>query len=48
VVPTLPGATLLGGRLCKIEERRWNCLHKREQRTLSLFVSDRPVTSAGC
>lgn len=49
VVPKLPGATLLGGRLCKIEERRVELLfYKREQRTLSLFISDRPGTSAGC
>ncbi len=49
VVPKLPGATLLGGRLCKIEERRVELLfYKREQRTLSLFISDHPGISAGC
>ncbi|MFQ5664863.1 MAG: hypothetical protein ACE5I7_00375 [Candidatus Binatia bacterium] len=49
VVPAMPGATLLGGRLCRIESRRVELLfYRREGRTLSLFVTDRPVASDQC
>ncbi len=49
VVPDLPAATLLGARLCQIEGRRVELLFYRQQnRTLSLFVSDRPVARDDC
>ncbi len=49
VVPHLPGATLLGARLCKIEDRRVELLFYRHQDlTLSLFVTDTPVASDVC
>jgi anti-sigma factor RsiW len=49
VVPHLPGATLLGARLCKIEDRRVELLFYRHQdRTLSLFVTDAPVAGDRC
>ncbi len=49
VVPNVPGAELLGARLCRIEGRRVELLfYRRENRTLSLFVSDSPVATGGC
>jgi anti-sigma factor RsiW len=49
VVPELPGAELLGGRLCQIEGRRVELLfYRREERTLSLFVTDTPSGDANC
>lgn len=49
VVPNVPGAELLGARLCRIEGRRVELLfYRRENRTLSLFVSDSPVTTGSC
>jgi anti-sigma factor RsiW len=49
VVPAVPGTTLLGARLCQIDGRRVELLFYRQQnRTLSLFVSDRPVARDDC
>ena len=49
VVPSLLGATLLGGRLCKLEGRRVELLFYRlDHRTLSLYVADQPVMPNGC
>ncbi len=49
MVPTVPGAALLGARLCRIEGRRVELLfYRREDRTLSLFVIDSPVTTSNC
>jgi anti-sigma factor RsiW len=49
VVPELPGTQLLGARLCRIEGRRVELLfYRRENRTLSLFVTDSPVAAGQC
>ncbi len=49
VVPNLPGTNLLGARLCQVKGRRVELLfYHRENRTLSLFVTDRPVADGGC
>ncbi len=49
VVPELPGTKLLGARLCQLKGRRVELLfYHRENRTLSMFVTDRPVADAGC
>lgn len=49
VVPNLPGTELLGGRLCQLRGRRVELLfYRRENRTLSLFIADRPVADPGC
>ena len=49
VVPDLPGTTLLGARLCKIEDRRVELLfYRHRDRTLSLFVTDAPVAGDRC
>lgn len=49
VVPDLPGTELIGARLCQLKGRRVELLfYHRENRTLSLFVTDRPVADAGC
>lgn len=49
VVPDVPGADLLGARLCRIEGRRVELLfYRREGRTLSLFVTDNPVAGGAC
>lgn len=48
-VPELPGTQLLGARLCRIERRRVELLfYRREDRTLSLFVTDSPVVGGQC
>jgi anti-sigma factor RsiW len=49
VVPDLPGAALIGGRLCQIEGRRVELLfYRHEDRTLSLFATDRQLLEEGC
>ncbi len=49
VVPELPGTQLLGARVCRIEGRRVELLfYRRENRTLSLFVTDSPVDGGQC
>ncbi|MBI3073285.1 MAG: zf-HC2 domain-containing protein [Deltaproteobacteria bacterium] len=49
VVPALPGAALVGGRLCKIEGRHVELLFYRALgETLSLFVADRPLAASDC
>lgn len=48
-VPAIPGAEILGARLCKIEGRRVELLfYRREDRTLSLFVTDSPIAGGEC
>lgn len=48
-VPRVPGADLLGARLCQIEGRRVELIfYKRESRTLSLFITDGPVPAGEC
>jgi anti-sigma factor RsiW len=49
VVPEMPGAHLLGARLCRIDGRRVELLfYQQEGRTLSLFVTDRPLDADAC
>lgn len=50
VAPRLPGARLIGGRLCKIRDRRVQLLFYRSgtDATVSLFVSDRALGPDGC
>lgn len=50
VAPRLPGARLVGGRLCKIQGRRVQLLFYRAHpgETISLFVSDQDLAGEGC
>lgn len=49
VVPHLPGAELLGARLCRIDGRRVELLfYRRAALTLSLFVTDDPSVTTDC
>ena len=51
VVPALPSASLLGGRLCTVAGRRVELLfytHGASRRTFSIFVCDHPVGDLGC
>jgi anti-sigma factor RsiW len=50
LAPRLPGARLVGGRLCKVQGRRVQLLFYRVSgdETVSLFVSDRDMGGAGC
>lgn len=52
VVPSFPGATLLGGRLCSFDGRRVELLfyrlYRQDGRTLSLYVADQPLMPEGC
>jgi anti-sigma factor RsiW len=49
VVPSLDGASLIGGRLCRIRGYYEQLLfYEREGRKLSLYVSNRPDTAPGC
>jgi anti-sigma factor RsiW len=49
VVPSLEGASLLGGRLCRIRGYHEQLLfYERDGRKLSLYVSNRPGTRAEC
>ena len=48
-VPRLPGADLLGARLCQLEGRRVELIfYQREGRTLSLFITDGAVPAGRC
>jgi anti-sigma factor RsiW len=49
VVPRLPRANLIGGRLCKLDGRRVQLLfYDHAGQTLSLFVTDRQQADDGC
>lgn len=51
VVPTVPAAQLVGGRLCSIAGRRVELLfyvHDESRRSVALFVSDHSIGEAGC
>ncbi|MBI3073294.1 MAG: zf-HC2 domain-containing protein [Deltaproteobacteria bacterium] len=49
IVPALPGASLVGGRVCKIAGRHVELLfYRAHETTLSLFVSDQPLARADC
>lgn len=51
VAPALPGARLIGGRLCQLEGRHVQLLFyscESPSRTLSVFVSDRHLAEDGC
>ncbi|MFN2375787.1 MAG: anti-sigma factor [Candidatus Binatia bacterium] len=49
VVPTLAGARLIGGRLCRLRGHLEQLLfYERQGRRLSLYVSNRPEPSSGC
>lgn len=47
--PTLPGARLLGGRLCRVEGQLTELLfYQREERVLSLYVAGDSLGVDGC
>ncbi len=49
VAPALPDAELVGGRLCRIGDRRAELLfYRRDGQTLSLFVVDRGIGTPWC
>ena len=49
VVPSLPGANLIGGRLCRIGGEHVQLLsYDRARSKPSLYVSNRAVTSSEC
>ncbi|MBI1872409.1 MAG: zf-HC2 domain-containing protein [Acidobacteria bacterium] len=49
VAPVLPGARLLGGRLCRINGTRSQLLfYETHGQTLSLFISPAPLDTEGC
>jgi anti-sigma factor RsiW len=50
VAPAIPGARLLGGRLCQVDGRRVQLLFYRtdSKATVSLFVADRALGNDGC
>jgi anti-sigma factor RsiW len=51
VVPSLPGADLLGGRLCTVAGRHVELLfytHSASRQSFSLFVCDHAVGNPGC
>jgi len=49
VAPVLPGARLLGGRLCRINGARSQLLfYETRGQTLSLFISPAPLGAQGC
>lgn len=49
VAPVLPGARLLGGRLCRINGTRSQLLfYETRGQTLSLFISPAPLDTEGC
>lgn len=49
VVPRLGPASLVGGRVCKVEGRKVQLLfYELDGRHLSLYVSDRPAAMKSC
>jgi anti-sigma factor RsiW len=51
VVPTVPAAQLVGGRLCNVAGRRVELLfyaHGESRQSVALFVCDHAVGGAGC
>jgi hypothetical protein len=51
VVPTVPAAQLVGGRLCNVAGRRVELLfytHGESRQSIALFICDQAVGDAGC